>query len=386
MGGLELHTLDLARALAARGHAVTVVTSRHPTGLTEETPDGGVRIRYLAKGRPGDYSPGFFRSIGREVAALDAAERFDIVHAQEFAGLFMGAFPGRMVTTVHGTMFSETPLDRRYLGGLSAGERLKMFWRFKPRLALYPAFRRMLRRPEALVVDSTYTFRELLRIDPGLRPKIIRVPLGLDHDRYPGRCNRAGPGRETCAAAGEPRPLRVVLLGRVQRMKGIGVALRAVEILKQRGKEIHLVVGGGGRDRGELEREAVARGVADCVQFRGVVPAGEVADFFRGADLFLFPDLTQPAFGLVAVEAMLYGLPVVAARSGAIPEVVSPGVGWLYEPWDAVELAAVLARLADHPDEVRRKGEAAPRWGELFTAQRMAMQTEAVYERVAGGL
>lgn len=372
LGGLEYHALDLANAQAVRGHAVTVVTSRHPAGLREETLPSGVRVRYLEQGRSGDYSPAFFRGVEREVSRLDAQERFDVIHVQEFAGLGMARRPGRMVCTMHGTMFSETPLNRRYFRHLSPGDKLRMIWRFKPRIALHPFFVRMLRRMDLLLVDSEYSRRELLLIDPRLRPRVRLIPLGVDLSRYPQEADRGG-----AAESGPDVPLRIALLGRVQRMKGLGVAFQAAALLKARGVPFRMTVGGSGDYLETMSAEIASRGLDKVMELRGRVPETDIPAFFADADLFLFPDLTQPAFGLVAVEAMLYGLPVVAARSGAIPEVVGEEVGWLYEPWSAVELAAILERLAARRGELENKAAKARRHARQFTAERMAAGVEA---------
>ncbi|MGC8842286.1 MAG: glycosyltransferase family 4 protein, partial [Candidatus Sumerlaeaceae bacterium] len=157
LGGLEYHTLDLANALQSLGCEVTVITSRHPEGRDCETLESGVKVIYLRTGQPGDYSLAFFRGVEETVANLDRAKCFDVIHAQEFAGLLMRPRPGRFVVTVHGTMTTETPLDRRYFRRLRLPEKLRALWLGKGRLALLPAFRRLLWRADRLVVDSQFT-------------------------------------------------------------------------------------------------------------------------------------------------------------------------------------------------------------------------------------
>lgn len=379
LGGLEYHTRDLVCALAARGHELTVVTTPLPAATARAETDlpAGVQVVTVPGGSPGNYSASFWRALGPQIARLHAAAPFDIIHAQEFAGLFLRPRGVPLVCTVHGTMFTEVPLDRRYWRRLGTAARLEALWRYKARLALHPFFRRMLRRADRLLVDSRFTFRELARMDGTLRPRIGIATLGADPARYP-LASAARPARHPA------EPPVIVLLGRLQEMKGAGVAVEAARLLRARGVRFRMEIGGAGPFAAPLQRQIDAAGLGGEVALRGRIAPEATSAFLAAADLFLFPDLTQPAFGLVAVEAMLHGLPVVAARSGALPETVTPETGWIYDPWKPVELAGVLeAALCDRPGLATRSA-AARRHAARFTAAAMAEQTEAEYEKVLG--
>lgn len=373
-GGLEYHTLDLANALIARGHQVVLLTTAMPPQSSASAGSAAV-VRHVEGSRPGDYNVGFFRQVPREIAKLQREFSFDVVHAQDFAGLLLRDEKTPFLVTVHGTLTSETPLDRRYMRHLSVHEKLKALWRYKSRLALRPWFTGMLRQANALIVDSEFTRRELLLQCPDLRPKIHEVPLGLDQRRYPFSGDRGG----RRSAGGAPV---IALLGRMQEMKGIRQALLAASGLKQRGVDFHMRIAGTGDFAAEASRVVADLGISDCVELTGRVSDEQLPEFLQNSDLFLFPDLTQPAFGLVAVEAMRYGLPVIGARSGAIPEVVDEQSGWLYDPWDVEGLTVVLARaLGDAVERSRRSSAAQTRAAE-FNSMRMAEQVEAVYRRI----
>lgn len=371
-GGLEYHTLDLANALAGLGHRISIVTTRHPQGLLDEQLPSGVRVQYLPVGVPANYSLAWWRALPQAIRTLDVRERFDLIHAQDFAGMFLGGARCPVVSTIHGTMTSETPLDRRYMRRLSVLDKVRAVCRYPSRIALMPMFRHMLLRADALIVDSEYTFRELVRQNRVLREKTSVIPLGIDWSRY--GAVPAPPEREG--------PLGIALLGRLQEMKGIGVALDAASVLAQRGADFRMRIGGAGEYAPVLKQRIASDLLKNRVTYHGRIPDEELAGFLGSNDVFLFPDLTQPAFGLVAVEAMRCGLPVVAARSGAIPEVVTPEVGWLYEPWNVHELANVLERLcADHSLAADRRQAAATR-AAGFTAGKMATGVAEVYDRL----
>jgi glycosyltransferase involved in cell wall biosynthesis len=375
-GGLEFHTWDLVRALARRGHEIVLLTSKltHEDRIRMNLPDG-VTVHEVPGTRPGNYSISFFRNAETAITRLDAEQRFDIVHAQELAGLFLNPRAGRYLVTVHGTMTSEVPLDRRYFSRLTPREKLAAAWKYKQRIALLPAFRTMLDRADRLLVDSDFTRRELLRIRQDIRHKLALVPLGIDPERYPAGERPARP---------DDIP-RLGILGRLQRMKGVEVALRSAEQLRHRGVLFRMVIAGTGDYANALQAEVQRLGLQDHVELRGRLDSDEaVRDFFQSTDVLLFPDLTQPAFGLVAVEAMHYGVPVVGARSGAIPEVVTEDVGWLYDGWNAGELSALLAGILRDPVVLARKRESAIACATTFTADKMAESTEGVSRGLVG--
>src|SRR5690606_22602357 len=183
-----------------------------------------------------------------------------------------------------------------------------------------------------------------------LAKKISVVPLGLDMERY----QEIDP-LERGARGVDASKLRIAMLGRLQEIKGIGKALHAAAALKARGVDFQLNIGGTGEYEAAAQKLIEELDLQQQVQLEGRIEPLVLSSWLSNHDLFLFPDLTQPAFGLVALEAMRYGLPVVAANVGAVPEVVTESCGWLYSPWDINGLAGLLMHLADNPDEIRRK-------------------------------
>jgi glycosyltransferase involved in cell wall biosynthesis len=121
------------------------------------------------------------------------------------------------------------------------------------------------------------------------------------------------------------------------------------------------------------------------VEFLGRIPEEDVAGRFAEADLFLNPDLTQPAFGLVALEAMLQGTPVLASWVGAMPEVIGEAGGWLVRPGDVKAWRTALEERLAAPEELetlRQQGRRARQSAlRRFSLERMISAIEAVYSR-----
>jgi glycosyltransferase involved in cell wall biosynthesis len=295
-----------------------------------------------------------------------------LIHAQEFAALFLHPLGCPIVCTIHGTMFSEVSLNRRYFSRLSLGDKAAATWRYKSRILLHPFFCSMLKRAQLLLVDSDYTRRELLRIRSDLRNKISLVPLGIDFSRYTPRCSET---EET---------LSIALLGRLQEIKGLRVVAEAAALLKQRKMDVRFRIGGIGAYRRELSAFIRSHGLEDRMELVGAVLPQDVSQFLSQSHVFLFPDLTQPAFGLVAVEAMHHGLPVIAARSGAIPETVTEDTGWIYDPWSATELAGLIEQISGQRALIAQKAAVARSRADEYSAETMAVQVEKAYLRLLG--
>lgn len=384
LGGLENHGRDLAVALAERGHQVCLLTTTGGAAATLGPHRLRLEIREIPGTRPGDYSMVFFRRA--EAAALDLHRQapFDVIVPIDLAGLFMNAarFDVPVIPLIHGTMTSEVPLDWRHWRHLTLADKLRAAWRYKARLPLRRPFARMIRQAQDVIVDSEFTRRELLQqvaqvsLSAG-RPTMHVVPLGIDMERY----GEAAPVPKSSAPKAHT-PLRIVMLGRLQKIKGIDIALRAVAQVRLRGIAVELHVGGSGEYLEAARHYAAQHGLTEAVHFHGRIPPEQLSAFLGSHDVFLFPDLTQPAFGLVAVEAMAHGLMVVAADAGAIPEVVTDCCGCLYYPWDVGALAAILARLAVDRAEVERKRAAALARAKDFTVEKMASLTEEVLRGV----
>lgn len=143
-------------------------------------------------------------------------------------------------------------------------------------------------------------------------------------------------------------------VGRFQRRKGHDLAIRAVARLRESVPMLRYVVVGDGEDRHYLEGIVAACGVGDMVRMVGEVPADRLPGYYAAADAFLLPNRIEQGdiegFGIVFLEAASTGLPVIAGRSGGVPEAVAEGTtGLLVSGTDEHELAQTIASLVADP-------------------------------------
>lgn len=347
-GGLEFHVLDLASGLARAGVAVELLTAPVSEAYRRELEAEGLTLHCV----PGvtetrRYTAAWLRGVGAAIERLAAERAYDIIHGHEFGFGFWR--PGaeqksKIVLTVHGTITTETPLHPDVFGELSLAGKARALARFGRRFAFAPAWGRMLEHADAILVDSKFTETELARIKPGIAGKVRHVPLGVDMARQ-ARADAAEPDRaaarrelgweQTGAPArradghdATPRQnvsvqeetLVLLTVGRLEWQKGHDIALRALAGLKD--QSWRYVIAGEGTARAGIERQVRQLGLAERVEFAGRVEDRVKSLILAGADLFLWPERTHPAFGLVGLEAMLMNTPVLGMRRGAIPEVL----------------------------------------------------------------
>jgi glycosyltransferase involved in cell wall biosynthesis len=212
------------------------------------------------------------------------------------------------------------------------------------------AARRLFRLHGALADTVVAISPWLARSFDGARATVLRNPVGIAVPRDPGP-------RDLCATD----PLRLVMIGTVDRHKRQAVAIATVRALRDRRLEAQLTLYGREADRAyaaELRQLARALGVADQVHFAG--PTSDVAARLLAADALLLP--AGEVTPVVLMEAMALRTPVVAARMGSVPDVVTDGVnGVLVATDDPDEFAAAVARLRREPGLAARIAEAGRR-------------------------
>jgi glycosyltransferase involved in cell wall biosynthesis len=178
-----------------------------------------------------------------------------------------------------------------------------------------------------------------------------------------------------------PGPYTVGTVARLDRWKGIDLLVRAAAALDE---DVRVVVIGDGDQRDALQRLGDELGLRDRLELRGW-RSDAMAEVARTCHVFVLPSRLE-AFPLTVLEAMAWGVPVVATDVGSTAESVRGGLtGELVPPDDVEELAAALARLRDPALRTDRREAARALVAEEFTAARMARRYEALYREVSAG-
>ncbi|MDQ5823011.1 MAG: glycosyltransferase [Chloroflexota bacterium] len=223
------------------------------------------------------------------------------------------------------------------------------------------------------VVAVSAALRDQITSYPQLRRPIEVVPNVVNVGAFPVKTET----RRTC------EPARLLFVGEMNTsIKGVDYLIGAVSILRKRGVEVTLDLVGDGRNRREYETQARRLRVADLCRFHGMLRHEEVVEMMHGYDVLVVSSLAE-TFGVVVVEAVASGVPVVATRCGGPEEIVTPGLGVLVAKANSSALADgiidVLSRPGDFsPGQLRRVAE------ERFGHETISARLVELYREVLG--
>jgi glycosyltransferase involved in cell wall biosynthesis len=179
---------------------------------------------------------------------------------------------------------------------------------------------RGLRRCGRVVVLSDFSRTMLERVHGGLEAPVVKIPGGTDLERFRPVADRAAMRR----ALGIPGDgLLLFTVRDLEPRMGLDALIRAVAQVR-RDLPVRLVIGGRGRLHGQLVEWAEALGLTDIVRLTGLIPEADLPGHYQAADLFILPTREQEGFGLVTVEALACGTPVLGTPVGATPEILAP--------------------------------------------------------------
>jgi glycosyltransferase involved in cell wall biosynthesis len=304
----------------------------------------------LPRGRVGDLGA---LALGDRYFGLEAAlQGADVVHAAEIG-----------VPYSHGPALLKTRLGFRLV---------LTVWETIPFGDTYRHFRGRRQRRETiphvdLFLSATDRARRALLLEGAADERIEVAPPGIDTARFQLRP--------------APESHLVLSVGRLVWEKGHQDLLRALAWLQREGTETRALIVGAGPEEGRLRSHARDLGLGDAVEWRRSVPYEQMPDVFAQASCFVLASLPttwwEEQFGMVLAEAAAAGLPIVAAESGAIPEVLR-GAGTLFPPGDWQALGEALGRHLASPPEHRRSVELV----EAYSVEAAAQRYAAAYDRL----
>lgn len=171
----------------------------------------------------------------------------------------------------------------------------------------------------------------------------------------------------------------LVSVGRLGREKNIRFLIRAVARMRDAGEPVHLFMIGNGPDRAEIEVEIETLRLREDVTLTGYVDRDDVLSFLRACELFIFASKTETQ-GLVLLESMAMGTPVVALDATGVNDLVGDNVGGIATEDDVEQFASATVRLLRSPRLLRRKKEEALQRASLWSIDHQVRRLEAVYE------
>jgi phosphatidylinositol alpha-mannosyltransferase len=350
-GGVQVHVAQLANQLQRRGHDVLVIAPGR-----SEADDPAVKIvarpvavRYKGTVAPIAPWPWSAGPIGRALKAFGP----DLIHAHE---------PLTLSTSLYAVLRSPAPV-------------VATFHAFAESSALYtvaaPLLRPVWKKLRARIAVSEAASRFVgKRFHDGLRV----IPNGCDGALF----------AEAQPLESLPGGRRMLWVGRLDEQKGFPIAVRAFERLASEFPELSFVVVGEGRDRHVVSSLGVD--ARRRVVLVGSVSHRELPGYVAGADVFVAPAVGQESFGIVLVEAMAAGVPVVASDIDGYREVVRDGVeGILTPPGDPIALATAVRRVLSDSGLAGRLVEAGKAGAQRFRWDVVIEEIESVYREVQQG-
>jgi glycosyltransferase involved in cell wall biosynthesis len=369
--GQSVHVAELARELGRQGHHVTVYTRRADASARDKVRLGpGVTVEHVPAGPPHPVAkedlPAHLPEFGSRLAARWRAARPDVVHSHFWTSALAALAGAKDLDIPVVQSYHALGLARRLPQGTVEGGQAQ-------RVRLEKAIGRTV---DAVIATCADEATQLLRMSvPRLRIGV--VPSGVDVEQFTPR----GPAYPR----GEAR--RLLVLSRLVERHGVGTAIQALSRIP----DAELVIAGGPPREGlatdgqvhRLRLAAKDAGVADRVVFLGQVTHKNIPRLLRSADLVLTLSSSRP-FGMVPLEAMACGVPVVATKAGGNADSIIDDVTGLHVPAERpVEVARRIRALLADPTHLKALGiAAADRARARYSWPRVAGETAEVYQRV----
>jgi glycogen(starch) synthase len=334
--GTAAHVAGLGEALVQAGHDVVVLTISDRV-TAPEVPDDGPRVLrtpiaelpWLPQTEPISRTA----SANHALVALTALLRRegwepDVVHGHDWrvgwaADTLSALYDVPFVLTMHGT-------ERiRHGGNLPRGAPTDI-----NSVEWWLAF-----RARRLIASSSFMVEQLVTGFELAPERVTRVPNGIDPALW-----------DFPDSAPVDREPLVVSWGRVQYEKGFQVLVRAMPVLRGRVPDVSCTIAGRGSYLPELQSQIDVEGVSDLVDLPGYVPDAELRKLIRRAGCVVIPSLYEP-FGLVALEALAAGAPLIVARTGGLSEMIEGTEAALtFEPGNPDDLASRIEEVLTDRD------------------------------------
>lgn len=348
-----------ARAMAARGHEVTIFTLGEPDPAGDEP--NVVRSPAFPLGNSGYY---FARHYSAEARQRLAA--MDMVHCHH---LFMSLEMAHRYTTCPIVYTNHTRYDLYTTAytHLPPGVATAFMHQMWPRFTDYCD----------VVIAPSASLRDVLQ-RYGVRQPIEVIPNGVDLSLFEPQAT----AYDRRAWGVDPSATLAIYVGRLAAEKNVDQLLEQLVIAREIYPDLHLLLVGDGPARPALEAQRAALGLEQAVHFAGAVTYETVPSYLAAADLFVTAS-TSEVHPLTVIEALAAGLPVVGVHAPGLSDTVESGVTGLLTHTPAGGLAAALVALTGDSTRRRAMGQAARQASRRYAIEETTSLTLALYERLA---
>lgn len=343
VGGIARHVQDLSEALVRGGHDVTVITADAPESPEFENVHG-VKVwrNYAGTPQARDFLTWVmqlnFAMLQRAYQLRESGERYDVIHVHDWLGAYTGkvlkhAWRQPLVSTIHATEWGRNNglhNDlQRYISDVE-------WW------LAYESWQ--------VICCSQYMRSELMEVFQIPGDKISIIPNGV----YPEAFQNGPAAEEVRWRFAAPDEKVIFHVGRLVREKGLDVLIDALPYVLSQRSNTKLIIAGKGPHAESLAKHARAAGIENRIYFTGYIDDATRNGLYRLADMAVFPSLYEP-FGIVALEGMAAGTPVIVSDCGGISEVVQHRVnGFKFATGDPKSLATQILYVLDHPEEMEQ--------------------------------
>ncbi|WP_210113738.1 glycosyltransferase family 4 protein [Halorubrum trapanicum] len=366
-GGGATYAYELANALGELGHEVDVYTQAVSEEDESVETHPNVDVTRITQARPLVVFSTLYFSIACRLRI--EFEEYDVIHGTlmpastiAFGPWFLKGLDAPLVLTSHGTSYDEA----RSVDPDGFADYLFRYF-FHPVNVVMDAVSG--RFADQIIAVSDHTreqLRDLYRFDEA---KLTTVPPGIDTDRF-------RPTKEVHPAVDESKRT-ILVVSRLDPRKGIDKAIRAFAQLDR--DDTELLIGGTGRLEASLRELAAGLGVADRVRFLGFVPDEELPSLYSAVDLFVLPSEYE-GFGIVFMEAMACGTPVVGTSVGGVPTAVADGeTGYLVEKSNIEGLAERIGKVLRDSEHSAQLSENARNWAVEHDWMSIATRVDEIY-------
>ncbi|MDM8528412.1 glycosyltransferase family 4 protein [Anaerolineales bacterium HSG24] len=376
VGGLGKHVADLAPALSAEGIELHIITpiQQDATSITIEGDITVHRVLTVVDSETDIYAETV--TINEQLAAYAlewSPTQSCVIHVHDWLGSFAGislqqAWQVPLVATIHATERG------RWHGQIDQSQSLQQ--------AIDHADANLVNQATRIIVCSHHMVNEIQSFFGVPADKIEIIPNGTNFTKLLTSNKDLEAFRANYCS---PETVLIYTIARLVHEKGIHVLIEAMSHIFPHHPQTQLLIAGKGPNIDQLKQLTHDLGIADHVTFLGFVSDADRDQFFKIADLTVVPSLYEP-FGIVALEAMALGCPVVVSDTGGLSEVVEHQVSGLTVPPDNVSaLSAAMMEILTDPSKTEQYiNEAKERVKTVFNWQQIARQTIQVYQKVQG--